>query len=114
MRYLQKVFFACCIAGLVILLAGTFTGCATKADTKQQQDPQVVLDQAKQAFIEKDYERVLQLVLPLAITGNDEAQYALGYLYHRGLGVEKNDSQAMNWIQRAAAQGNKKALDALH
>ena len=113
MRFLRKAFFVVSILGLLLPAAGTLTGCATKADTKQQEDPQAIMQQVKEAFFAKDYNRVFQLAFPLAISGNDQAQYTLGYLYHHGLGVERNDRQAMTWIQRAAAQGNKKALDAL-
>jgi TPR repeat protein len=69
--------------------------------------------EAHKAYAAKEYDRVFQLVFPLAAIGNDQAQYTLGYLYYHGLGVEKSEAQAMNWIQRAAAQGNKKALQAL-
>ena len=113
MRFLHRAFFVFCILGLLIPAAGTLTGCATKADTKLQDDPQAILQQAREAYFAKDYNRVFQLVFPLAVSGNDQAQYTLGYLYHHGLGVERNDRQAMTWIQRAAAQGHKKALDAL-
>ena len=71
------------------------------------------MKQARDAYASKDYQRVFQLTFPLAATGNDQAQYTLGYLYFHGLGTAKDERQAMNWIQRAAAQGNKKALQAL-
>jgi TPR repeat protein len=89
-------------------------GCATTTQKDAQtENPELILAQAKKAYFEQQYQEVFQLLFPLAVTGNDQAQYVLGYLYHHGLGVEKNDQQAMNWIQRAASQGNKKALEAL-
>ena len=36
---------------------------------------------------------------------NALAQYALGLLYDRGLGVEKNRQQAIKWYQKSAEQG---------
>ncbi|MEN8178064.1 MAG: sel1 repeat family protein [Pseudomonadota bacterium] len=89
------------------------SGCVSSEEKEAMNNPQYILGQAKQAYFENNYRLVFQLLFPLAAKGNDQAQYTLGYLYHHGLGVEKNDQQAMNWIQRAAAQGNKKALEAL-
>ncbi len=98
------------ISALLLVLSG----CVGSAEKEAlENDPQYILGQAKQAYLEKNYRLVFQLLFPLAAEGNDQAQYTLGYLYHHGLGVEKNDQQAMNWIQRSAAQGNKKALEAL-
>ena len=90
-------------------------GCASQGQKRPpaHQQSQAILEQARQAFMKKEYQRVFQLVFPLAVAGNAQAQYTLGYLYHHGLGVEKSDRQAMNWIQRAAAQGHKKAQAAL-
>lgn len=97
-----------------LLLATTLTGgCASTRDAEKSRDAQTILEEAHQAYASQEYEKVFQLVFPLAASGNDQAQYTLGYLYYHGLGIEKSESQAMNWIQRAAAQGNKKALQAL-
>ena len=102
------------IAGAFLLVAAMLTGCESISEREaREQDPQFILAQAKQAFQEQNYQQVFQLLFPLATIGNDQAQYTLGYLYYHGLGVEKSDSQAMNWIQRAASQGNPKAIEAL-
>jgi TPR repeat protein len=98
---------------LIILL--TFlvsSGCSTTPD-QQTHDPEAVMKEAHKAFAAEAYEQVFKLVFPLAASGNADAQYTLGYLYYNGLGVEKSEIQAMNWIQRAAVQGHKKALKAL-
>lgn len=97
----------------LLLIASLFGGCTTTPKNEQPQDVQAILEAAHQAYANKEYQKVFQLVFPLAASGNDQAQYTLGYLYYHGLGVEKSETQAMNWIQRAAAQGNKKALNAL-
>jgi TPR repeat protein len=96
------------------LLLGTFvlTGCSSNPKSELD-DPAVIMQQAHDAYASQDYKKVFQLVFPLASAGNDQAQYTLGYLFFHGLGTAKNERQAMNWIQRAAAQGNKKALHAL-
>jgi hypothetical protein len=101
------------IIGFCVVLS-LIAGCATTSDKSANADsPEAVLAQAKQAYQEQKYKEVFQLLYPLAAAGNDQAQYVLGYLYYYGLGLEKNEQQGMVWIQRAAAQGNKKALQAL-
>ena len=96
------------------LILSLVAGCATTTDKHTNAlNSEAVLAQAKQAYHEQKYQEAFQLLYPLAAAGNDQAQYALGYLYYYGLGLEKNERQGMVWIQRAAAQGNKKALQAL-
>ena len=96
-------------AMLALLL---LAGCSSTPDERLR-DPQTIMQEAHQAFAAEEYDKVFQLVFPLASAGNDHAQYTLGYLYYNGLGVAKSETQAMNWIQRAAMQGNKKAIQAL-
>ncbi len=98
---------------LALLAVLSLTGCSTTPDEERPQDPEAVLQEAHRAYAAQEYGKVFELVYPLAAAGNDRAQYTLGYLYYHGLGVEKSETQAMNWIQRAAALGNKKALQAL-
>lgn len=100
---------------LLSLLIATLllsAGCSTTPDDERR-DPQAVMEDAHRAFAAEEYEKVFKLVFPLAAAGHDQAQYTLGYLYYHGLGVLKSETQAMNWIQRAAQQGNRKALQAL-
>ena len=49
----------------------------------------------------------------LAEQGDAEAQFMLGTLYRNGDGVLQNDTQAIEWFQRAAEQGYVRALSAL-
>jgi DamX protein len=48
-----------------------------------------------------------------AEAGDPDAQYALGYMYYYGKKVPQNTAQAMNWIKRAAVQGQDQAVKAL-
>jgi TPR repeat protein len=100
---------------LAALLLGTglLGGCSTTGNADKPQDPETILEEARQAYAKQEYEKVFQLVFPLAASGNAQAQYTLGYLYFNGFGIEKSEVQAMQWIQRAAAQGHKKAIQAL-
>jgi TPR repeat protein len=101
------------LQGLLVFLLLTAGGCSSTAEKERMNSPEVVLPKARTAYFNKDYRQVFQLLFPLGASGNAQAQYTLGYLYYHGLGVEKSDRQAMSWIQRAAAQGHKKALRAL-
>jgi len=49
----------------------------------------------------------------LAEKGNADAQYRLGKMYFHGTGVPKDEHEAVKWFQKAAAQGNEYAREAL-
>ena len=55
------------------------------------------------AYQAGDFATAVQLFLPLAESGSDEAQYWLGQAYD-GLGGEKNAQEAVRWWKKAAAQ----------
>lgn len=46
---------------------------------------------------------------PLAANGDARAQYELGFMYDRGLGVPQNYKEAASWYLKAAEQGNASA-----
>ena len=53
----------------------------------------------------KDYATALKHWRPLAEQGNAGAQDRLGWLYHLGQGVPKDNKEAARWYRRAANQG---------
>ena len=53
-----------------------------------------------------DYEAALSEWEPLAERGNESAQFNLGMIYHKGLGVQYNYKAAVKWYTLAAEQGN--------
>ena len=53
---------------------------------------------------------VKQWLLKAAEKNNDKAQFELGNAYLTGNGVEENDDIAMEWFEKAAENGNEKAL----
>lgn len=67
------------------------------------------IDEARTALYTHQYKSAHDVLLPLAIEGNSEAQYLLGMLYLRGQGVERNYSVASNWFGKSAEQGHPKA-----
>jgi TPR repeat protein len=105
----KRILLLSFMAVFLLVLAG----CSTTPDEDRLESPEMILQEAHRAYAMQDYQKVFQLVFPLAASGDADAQYTLGYLYFHGLGVVKSEIQAMNWIQRAATQGHKKALQAL-
>lgn len=59
------------------------------------------------------YDQALSLFTPLAEQGNAQAQFNLALMYHGGLGVKRNEQQAVAWYQRAASNGSKEAQEFL-
>ncbi|MGC2458637.1 MAG: tetratricopeptide repeat protein [Gallionellaceae bacterium] len=58
------------------------------------------------AFGKGDYPVALEKFKSLAEQGNAEAQYNLGMMYMRGIGVSQDTKQAMELWTKAADQGN--------
>jgi len=56
-----------------------------------------------------DHQKAFRLLKPLAEQGDADAQALLGYKYHQGLGVPKDDAKAYYWWRKAAEQGNASA-----
>ena len=54
-------------------------------------------------------EAKLKELRPLAAKGDAHAQYELGYMYDRGLGVHQDFKEAASWYRKAAEQGNASA-----
>jgi TPR repeat protein len=52
-----------------------------------------------------DYKTAVQMWEPLAKQGNPLAQFNMALLYHSGLGVEQDESMAVNWYHKAADNG---------
>lgn len=63
------------------------------------------LDEAVVAAHHGDYRRAEMLLRPLAESGNDRAQFDLGYMHAHGWGVEQSDAVAATWYRKAADQG---------
>jgi septal ring-binding cell division protein DamX len=95
-------------AGALVIMAGVLGGCAG-ADHRKGPS----LAEAKAAYQRQDYWTAAQLLKPLAYQGNADAQYALGYMYYYGRGVEQNRSWAMSWFGEAVRLGHPKAGQAL-
>lgn len=58
------------------------------------------------------YKRAMADLLPPACDGNAKAQYAVGYMYYYGYGVTQDTGVGYFWIDKAARNGNQKAIEA--
>ncbi|MFQ5619315.1 MAG: tetratricopeptide repeat protein [Rhodospirillales bacterium] len=58
------------------------------------------------AYKRGDYAAALRELRPLAERGDAKAQYGLGVMYTKGLGVPQDDAKALQWYRRAAEQGD--------
>jgi TPR repeat protein len=61
----------------------------------------------------KEVKRVVQFYTDMANDGNAGAQYELANFYLEGLGVEKDEAKAKEWLQKAAKQGHQAAIELL-
>jgi hypothetical protein len=84
---------------------------STFRDKRQLQE--TYFQQAKRLFLEQHYSQASRLFLPLARQGHRESQYVIGYMYHYGYGVPRNERESTRWIATAAARGHLKAQEAL-
>lgn len=60
-----------------------------------------------------NYHQAFVLFSPLAEQGNAQAQFNLALMYHGGLGVKRNEEEAVHWYRQAAANGSKEAQEFL-
>lgn len=64
------------------------------------------LNKGLKAYESGDFKTALAEWAPLAEQGIAEAQYNIGSMYARGLGVPRNDQAAVKWFTLAAEQGD--------
>ena len=64
------------------------------------------LDQADALIAHKKYADALELIFPLAKSGDVKAQLRLANMYYRGQGLETNFDKASYWVCRASETDN--------
>jgi len=64
---------------------------------------------AYEAAFKKDYDNAYRLYLKLAEKGDNRAEYNIGMMYMKGLGVDRAKMDAYKWLRRASKHGNKEA-----
>ena len=78
-----------------------------------QQGGQLDFDQGDSAAQAGNYAEAYCIWRPLADAGHTEAQYRLGWLYAKGLGLAVNEASAVHWWKLAANLGHADALFSL-
>ena len=68
---------------------------------------------ALNAYTNEDYSRAFFLYRPLAENGDASAQYKLGLMYENGQGTKRDMEKAREWYEKAAANGDEEAKEAL-
>lgn len=61
------------------------------------------------AYQQHDYATAIVWFQKAAQQGDTEAQFYLGHLYRKGLGVTKNLQESFKWLQKAAEEGHIRA-----
>jgi len=64
------------------------------------------LEQAEQLILTAQYTEALELIFPLAKSGDINAQLRLANMYYQGQGLEKNYDKASYWVCRASETDN--------
>ena len=64
------------------------------------------LEQAEQLIMAEQYSQALELIFPLAKSGDINAQLRLAKMYYQGKGFEKDYDKASYWICRASETDN--------
>ena len=67
---------------------------------------QAGFDEGEIAFAKRDYHTAIAEWRPLAEAGDAEAQYKLGMMYRRGLGVAPDFRESAKWLLMAARHGH--------
>lgn len=89
------------IAILTILL---IVGCTTTNQFQDQLDKAIVLMEGD-SLVTPDTVQAITHFQSAAENGNAEAQYYLGYYYHHGIGVERNETSSLSWYEKSANAG---------
>ncbi len=71
------------------------------------------LQGGKAKFMVGNYKEAFHDLLPVAVYGRKEAQYAVGYMYYYGLGVAQDPESGLFWMKKSAEQHFAPAVDAL-
>ena len=64
------------------------------------------LEQARDLMEENRFEEAMAAMLPLARSGNADAEELIGVMYALGLGVERDDRRAFDWYLRSSLKGH--------
>ena len=64
------------------------------------------LETARDLMEAGEFEAAREMFLPLARSGNADAEELIGVMYAMGLGVERDDQRAFEWYLRSSLKGH--------
>ncbi|MBT3358728.1 MAG: bacteriohemerythrin [Rhodospirillales bacterium] len=70
-------------------------------------------DDGMDAYRLGNFDKALDVWLPMAHSGDARAQYGIGVMYQKGKGVRKNQAKAAEWLRKAAEADNPAAQNNL-
>lgn len=91
---------------LIVAASAVLLSCASTTMTHQYMG-------GKYDFKNGDYKQAFRKLLPVAVNGRPEAQYAVGYMYYYGYGVSQDSESGTFWMERAAQKNYPPAIEAL-
>jgi len=91
---------------IAILISISLVACAS-VQIKQE------LQVGKRTFESGDFKLAFEQLMPLAVKNCAEAQYAVGYMYYYGMGVQRHTQSGLFWIERSTNQLFPPAVKAL-
>ena len=107
-------------AGLIFCLL-MISACSSTPIEKSSEEKTSILEiqekrfqTGKALYLSKQYGPAAHILLPLAQQGHLNAQYTVGYMYHHGQGLPRNEKESTRWIAMAAARGHVNAQEALN
>ena len=68
------------------------------------------LEDGQKAYQRGQYKRAVEIFRPLAEQNNAPAQLRLGMMYYHGQGVPEDEKTALQWLSKAAEQGQRDAM----
>ena len=71
------------------------------------------LGKGVKAYKNKNFKKAYKLWRGAAANGNSKAQFFLGNMFYKGIGVAQNDDKAVKWFKRSAEQGSIRAQNNL-
>jgi septal ring-binding cell division protein DamX len=71
------------------------------------------LQQGRETFNAGNFKQAFHQLLPVASDGKAEAQYAVGYMYYYGYGINQDSESGLFWMNKAASQHYTPAVKAL-
>ncbi|ASG02748.1 MULTISPECIES: tetratricopeptide repeat protein [Gammaproteobacteria] len=88
-----------------LLILSACTSGTTNITNEQTLNSDEAYEKGYIALSQKKYKAAYAEWLPLAENGDAQAQYSIGWMYSKGLGVEKSVAKALDWYVKSANQG---------